>query len=31
MNLYNSMINAHHAMDDTLNCYKIYKALDESL
>jgi DNA polymerase-3 subunit alpha len=26
-----SMINAHNAMDDTINCYKIYKALDESL
>lgn len=24
-----SMINAHNAMDDTLNCYKIYKALDK--
>jgi DNA polymerase-3 subunit alpha len=25
------MTNAHNAMDDTLNCYKIYKALDQSL
>jgi hypothetical protein len=25
------MINAHNAMDDTLNCYKIYKVLDEAL
>jgi hypothetical protein len=25
------MINAHNAMDDTINCYKIYKVLDEAL
>jgi DNA polymerase-3 subunit alpha len=26
-----NMINAHNAMDDTINCYKIYKVLDEAL
>lgn len=26
-----NMINAHNAMDDTLNCYKIFKVLNQTL